>query len=411
MIYSAVMEVLPELLSPAGNLEKLYVAVSYGADAVYLSGERFGLRAGAGNFSLAEITEGTAFCKARSVKVYVTLNMFFHDEDFDGLAEYLSFLEAEKIDGVIVSDLGAVEFVRTHSKLPIHLSTQSSCLNSSAAAFWRDFGISRIVTGRELSIAEACVIKERSGLEIEMFIHGAMCMAYSGNCVISNYTAGRDSNRGGCNQSCRYPYQRSVRRGLEIISAEKPARHFLSSKDMIGVREVPLFIAGKIDSLKIEGRMKSPLYVAATTAAYRRALNVAKTGNFKPSDVAAAESMLESIPHRDYIPGAFTAAPGNDSTYTPPAGGDTSGQFAGIVLDRDSELLSIRAHSVVGRGSIIDFISFDGTVVPHKLELVLDKDGCALKRTRPGEVFQTPINQQLSNLPRYTVARTGACAV
>jgi len=175
------MSFIPELLAPAGNLEKLKVAVLYGADAVYLSGQRFGMRAGADNFTNADIERGMRFAKAHGVKVYVTINTFFHDEDFEGLADFCHFLEAQGVAGAIVSDLGVVEYIRNCSNVEVHVSTQSSCLNSEAAKVWRDAGATRLVVGRELSIQQTQRIKESVGVEVEMFIHGARCMAYSGH--------------------------------------------------------------------------------------------------------------------------------------------------------------------------------------------------------------------------------------
>ena len=211
-------QAIPELLAPAGNLEKLKIAVLYGADAVYLAGPCFGLRAGTDNFSDEEMEEGVAFAHQRGVKVYVTLNSFPHDEELLNLPDYVKFLESCGVDAVIVSDAGMLSVAQRHSNLAIHLSTQASCLNSQAAVLWKNLGVKRIVLGRELSIDQARVIRERAGIEVEMFIHGSMCMAYSGNCIISNYTLGRDSNRGGCAQSCRFSYS------IREIKKEQRAR-------------------------------------------------------------------------------------------------------------------------------------------------------------------------------------------
>ena len=191
------MRTASEILAPAGNLEKLKVAVLYGADAVYIGGQKYGLREASENFTYDEIREGVEFAHQHQSKVFVVLNGFLHDSDLETLPEFLSFLENVGVDAVIVSDLGVIATVRKFSNLEIHLSTQASCLNVEAAKFWKDQGVKRVVLGREVSIPEAALIKRESGLEVELFIHGSMCMAYSGNCVISNYTQGRDSNRGG----------------------------------------------------------------------------------------------------------------------------------------------------------------------------------------------------------------------
>ena len=196
-----------ELLAPAGNLQKLKSAVLYGADAVYLAGPRFGLRGASDNFSDHELQQSVEFAHSRNCKVYVTLNAFLHESDMVSLPEYVEFLAECKVDAVIVADLGVMSVVQERSEIPIHLSTQASCLNLESAKAWKDLGVKRIILGREVSIDQAARIRKESGLEVEMFIHGAMCMAFSGNCTISNYTAGRDSNRGGCIQRCRFSYQ------------------------------------------------------------------------------------------------------------------------------------------------------------------------------------------------------------
>ena len=198
---------VPELLAPAGSLEKLKVAVSYGANAVYLGGQKFGLRSAAENFTIEELEEGVAFAHERNAQVYVVLNSFFHDKDFDTLDEFIKELERLKVDALIVSDPGVISHISKNSNLEIHLSTQASCLNVESAKMWKRLGVTRVVLGREVTVAEAGKIKRESGLEVEMFVHGSMCMAYSGNCVISNYTQGRDSNRGGCAHSCRFDYK------------------------------------------------------------------------------------------------------------------------------------------------------------------------------------------------------------
>ena len=215
----------PELLAPAKNLERLKVAIAYGADAVYLGGQKYGLRTRADNFTDYDLEIGVAFAHQHDAKVYVTLNAFLHDADFEGLEKYCQFLESIGVDAVIVSDLGVLRVVQ-HSNLNIHLSTQASCLNSYAARLWKEMGVKRLIVGRELSIAEAGLIR-RSGIDVEMFAHGAMCMAYSGHCTISNFTAGRDSNRGGCIQSCRLPYHLQSKNPRPLMGED-----FVSSKEM-----------------------------------------------------------------------------------------------------------------------------------------------------------------------------------
>ena len=222
---------VPELLSPAGSLEKLKVSISYGADAVYCGGQKFGLRSAADNLTYQELEEGVNFAHEKNAKVFVVLNSFLHDQDLEELPSFVRFLEEVGVDAVIVSDLGVVRTVRSVSKIPIHLSTQASCLNIQSALFWKKMGVQRIVLGREVSLEEASQIKKETGLEIELFIHGSMCMAYSGNCVISNYTSGRDSNRGGCAHSCRFEY---TLEGKEDSGNKKELKSFFMSSKVSG---------------------------------------------------------------------------------------------------------------------------------------------------------------------------------
>ncbi|RLA64170.1 MAG: U32 family peptidase, partial [Epsilonproteobacteria bacterium] len=243
-----------ELLAPAGNLEKLKVTVSYGCDAVYLGGEKFGLRSAADNFTNSELEEGVSFAHERGVKVYVVLNSFLYDKDLEELPPFLAFLEQLQVDAVIVSDLGVLKTVKELTNIPIHLSTQASCLNIEAGKLWKKMGAKRLILGREVSILEAAKIKRETGLEVELFIHGSLCMAFSGNCVISNYTMGRDSNRGGCAHNCRFEYSMD-------FGDKKVNSFFMSSKDLMGISQIPEFFLNEIDSIKVEGRMKTHLYV------------------------------------------------------------------------------------------------------------------------------------------------------
>ncbi len=244
---------VPELLAPAGSLDKLKVAIDYGADAVYLAGLKFGLRSAAENFTTQELEEGVKYAHERGAKTYVVINGFLHDEDLAELPEFVKLLEELGVDAIIASDLGVIQTIKKHSSTPIHLSTQASCLNVSSAKFWKKQGVERVVLGREVSIKEAGKIKREAGVEVEMFVHGSMCMAYSGNCVISNFTQGRDSNRGGCAHSCRFEYS------LKFENEEEKRRaYFMSSKDLNGLAHLEEFIKEGIDSIKGGGKDEKP---------------------------------------------------------------------------------------------------------------------------------------------------------
>lgn len=300
---------LPELLAPAGDLEKLKVAIAYGADAVYLGGQEFGLRAFAGNFSLEEIREGVNYAHGKGARVHVTLNIFPHNQDLVGLPEYVLALESIGVDAVIVSDPGVIALVRqTAPNLPIHLSTQANTTNWAAAQFWLQQGIERIILARELSLAEIREIKEKTGGELEVFAHGAMCISYSGRCLLSNYMAGRDSNRGQCAQACRWSYG--------LVEEKRPGQYFpieeddrgtyvFNSQDLCLIEYLPQLLATGISSLKIEGRMKSVHYVATVVQAYRAALDA--YGKDPEGYVFNQNLLLEiaKVSHREYTTGFF----------------------------------------------------------------------------------------------------------
>lgn len=262
----------PELLAPAGNLEKLKFAVHYGADAVYIGGEKYGLRSNADNFTFAEMEEAVAFASRYGAKVYVAANIYAHEDDLPGLDDYLRRLEAIGIAAIIAADPAVVETARRVAPgLAVHLSTQQSTLNWQAAAFWKREGISRIVLAREATLDEIREIKARVDVEIEAFIHGAMCSAVSGRCVLSNHFTDRDSNRGGCCQSCRWAYDlREAERSL-LRSGDAPFT--MSAKDLSMLAHLPELIEAGIDSFKIEGRMKTMHYVATVVQVYRQAID------------------------------------------------------------------------------------------------------------------------------------------
>ncbi len=374
----------PEVLAPAGNLFKLKTAVRYGADAVYCAGRRFGLRSAADNFTAAELHQGCAFAHARGASVYVVLNAFLFDDELSALPPFLAELEEAGVDAVIVSDLGVVETVRRHSRLAIHLSTQSSTLNAAAARFWRSRGVSRIVLGREVAIEEAGRIKRQAGVEVELFIHGAMCMAYSGNCTISNYTAGRDSNRGGCIQSCRFRYTLARER-----DGAGPEGHFFSSKDLRGLELMDRFVAAEIDSLKIEGRMKSALYTATAAASYRAARDAAigQAPRFA-AELALAE--LDAMSHRDYTTGNLDAPAGADSVYSHAEESSATHDMLGHVLEVTGEYTAIYLKNPLRAGQEVQLLREDGGIVALDTRALRGLDGRTLALAHANRVVLLP---------------------
>ncbi len=385
------MHSVPELLAPAGSLEKLKVAILYGANAVYLGGQKFGLRTAADNFTSAELEEGAIFAHERGAKVYVVLNSFLHDSDLTELPIFLELLDELKIDAVIVSDLGVIETIKQYSDIEIHLSTQASCLNTEAALLWKEMGVKRIVLGREISLADAKEIREASGLEIEMFIHGSMCMAYSGNCVISNYTQGRDSNRGGCAHSCRFEYSLDFN-NIENASNEEVKAYFMSSKDLEGIRALPEFIEAGIDSVKVEGRMKSHHYAGTISKVYSDALaQYQKSGDIISKNILEWEEELRKITHRDYTLGSLKEPAGADSIYTEREHETPDYVVAGIVLEvvEGSHLL-VEVRSAFYPGSTLELVPFNDPCIEFKADFLTETDGSKCEKSRPGILLKTP---------------------
>lgn len=371
----------PELLSPAGNLEKLKIACLYGADAIYIGGQNFGLRSGADNFSFEEIEEGSSFCKKFKVKLYVVLNAFLHNKDLIGIADYVKFLEKVGVDALIVSDLGVITNIKKNCSIAIHLSTQASCLNSSSASVWKDLGVQRIITGRELSVAEGGKIKRETGLEVEMFIHGAMCSAYSGHCSISNYTAGRDSNRGGCKQSCRFDYK---------LDNSSETTSLMSSKDLNGVRTLDAFIEEGIDSVKVEGRMKSNLYVAASCKGYRNMIDAHDNLNNEiqlESAQKQALADLELYPNRGYTEASLVSPAGEDSIIKHSNLKHNKFTYAGTIFSTAAKKAWIQLRNPVKKGDTIQIISLEGKNIDIELNTFKNFKGQTIERARQDQVI------------------------
>lgn len=373
----------PELLAPAGNLEKLKLAILYGADAVYLGGKSFSLRSAADNFSEEEIIEALEFVHSRGKKAYIVLNSFLHDREIENLPPFVRFLESAGIDGVIASDLGVVSVVKKHSSLPLHLSTQASCLNSEAAMFWRDQGVKRVVLGREVSLEDAHNIKAKSGLEIEMFIHGAMCMSYSGHCVMSTYTHERDSNRGGCAHNCRFFYE------LENDQGEKKRAFFYSSKDLMGLPLLEDFVKAGVDSLKIEGRMKGHHYVGTIIKAYAQTLRLLKTqGHLSEEQKNAAVAELSKIAHREYTYGGLLGPAGADSVYEGRENDKGGHEVCGVVLEVQGEHMLVEVKAPFEVGSSMELVPFVEENVIFPCPEMFSISGETVSRTKPGSLIR-----------------------
>lgn len=301
----------PELLAPAGSLSKLKVAIDYGADAVYLGGNRLNLRAFADNFDDDQIREGVAYAHERGRKVYMTLNVFPHNDDMKGLEDYLLGIRALGIDALIVADPGIIMTCQeVIPDMELHLSTQANNVNYKSAIFWHKNGVKRIVLARELTLVEIrdLIAKTPDTLEIEAFVHGSMCMAYSGRCLLSSYMTGRDANRGACAQPCRYKYylveEKRLDQPMEIQEDERGS-YIMNSKDMCMIEHIPELMASGIVSFKIEGRMKSEYYVAAIVKAYREAIDAYLADPEHYQYDPKWMELLQKVSHRKYYTGFY----------------------------------------------------------------------------------------------------------
>ena len=336
-----------ELLAPAGDLERLKWAFRYGADAVYLGGEKFSLRSMAKNFTLDEIKEGVEFAHNLNKKVYVTVNIVFHEDDIEDLVDYLKKLEEYKVDAIIASDMFILDLLKENNiNLEFHLSTQSSCLNKESANFFKKEGVKRVVLARECSKNDIVDIIKSTGIDTEVFIHGAMCMAYSGRCTLSNYMTNRDSNRGACAQICRWVFDLYDEK--EKIN-DKTDFSF-SPKDLSMLKFIPDLIDIGVTSLKIEGRMKSIYYLATLLSVYRKVIDDCYNGKYEYSK--EDELILERVANRDSLPQYFDKKPSVNEQYYIGREENSNQDFLGVVLDYDKDnkeiVIEQRNHFKVG---------------------------------------------------------------
>ncbi len=332
-----------ELLAPAGDLEKLKAAVVYGADAVYFGGEMFSLRAGAGNLTIEEMREGTAFAHERGAKCYLTVNIFAHNEDVDELKAYLQRLKTVDIDAFIVSDPGVMELIwDAMPDAEIHLSTQANMTSYTTANFWRKMGVKRLVLARELTFKEIREIREKlpEDTELEAFVHGAMCISYSGRCLLSNFMIERDANRGQCAHPCRWKYSLvEEKRPGEYYPVEEDERgtYILNSRDLCMIEHIPDIVDAGIMSAKIEGRMKSVFYVATIVHAYRRAIDAYFDD---PENYRVDPKWLEEVKkvsHREFTTGFFYNQPTNRDQNYQTSAYTREYSFVGVVREYDEK--------------------------------------------------------------------------
>ena len=362
-------------------MEKCKIALRYGADAVYLGGKMFGLRAFANNFSIEEIAEAAAYAHGLGKKVYVTVNIFAHNEDLARLPDYLLELQQAGVDALLISDLGVWNVARqTVPEMPLHVSTQANTSNWAAVQAWKALGAERVVLARELSLEEIREIGTRTDVELEAFVHGAMCISYSGRCLLSSYLTGRDGNRGACAQACRWEYSLIEKNrsdeGFDIEEDER-GTYVMNSKDLCLIDHIPDLIEAGICSLKIEGRMKSIHYVATVVSVYRKAIDAYWNDPKKYQVTDEWRQELEKVSHRPYTKGFAFGKPGSDGQVYTTSSYEQTHDFVGIVLeyDADAKRAYIEQRNNVKNGEVLELLMPDGELFPLTLEDMRNADG------------------------------------
>lgn len=383
----------PELLAPAGDREKLKTAVLYGADAVYLGVRDFSLRERAKNFAADELPEAVSFAHAHGVKLYLTVNVYPHEEHLPALRELLAAAAAAGVDAFIIADAGVFRLAKEIApQVARHISTQASSTNSEAARFWQEQGAARVILGREVSLADCAKIAAQTTAELEIFVHGAMCMAYSGRCLLSSFLTGRSANLGDCAQPCRWQYQlvEERRPGAPLpLEEDRWGSYILNSKDLCLIELLPEILAAGISSLKIEGRMKSAYYVANVTRIYRRALDACWRAFERAEEKTAAgcrqyyafdpdwTAELQKVSHRQYCTGFALRPPGPgdyvyDSSYS-----FRGYDFAAVALGYDQKLrrLHIEQRNHLALGDTVEILLPEGDVRPLPIRAIWREDG------------------------------------
>lgn len=373
-----------ELLAPAGDLEKLKFAIIYGADAIYLGGEKLSLRAGSKNFSMDEIKEGIKFAHQRGKKIYIACNILVHNEDIEGAGEYFNKLEEIGADAFIISDPSFIKLAKKFApNTEIHLSTQANMTNFLSADFWYEQGVKRMVPARELSLRELSEIKRKSNpnIEIEMFAHGAMCISYSGRCLMSNFMTGRDANKGDCAQPCRWNYSlvEEKRPGeyFPVVEDER-GTYFFNSKDLCLIREINQIIEANIDSIKIEGRMKTLYYVASIVRCYRKAIDdYYKNPDSYEFDENLMDELLK-VSHRDFTTGFFYGKDNmTDSQNYSSSSYIRNYDFTGVVIyyDKEKKLSKVEQRNKFIVGEKVEIIGPNKDTIYCEIKAILDENG------------------------------------
>ena len=383
---------MTELLAPAGDLERLKIALLYGADAVYLGGKDYSLRANAKNFSLEEMAEACRFAHQLHKKIYVTVNIVFHNKNLDGLADYLQDLKNIGVDAVIVSDIIGVKLA-IQKGLEVILSTQASLLNYEAINFWKNLGVKRFVLGREATRDDIIRIKKETNVELECFIHGAMCTSISGKCVLSNYCTNRDANRGGGAQICRW-----------VFKTDGPDFTFMS-KDLNMVTYLEDMINIGVDSFKVEGRMRSIYYIATVIKCYRKIIDKIKAKSLTIQDQKYYELILNRVANRDTMPQFYHKFPGVNESYFQDRVEVSNQDFLGIVLDYDEKKQEIilEQRNYFKKGDIVEFIGPNIDNITYTINTILNEDNEEIDVARhPQMIVKLPFKKRLD---KYSMMR------
>ena len=397
-----------ELLAPAGDMERLRMSLAYGADAVYLAGTDFGMRSFAGNFTPEELKQAVALCHSRGVAIHVTCNTMPRNGEIARMPEWLEYLQELGVDAAILADVGVLSLLKKHApRVKAHISTQASVSNYQAAAAWYELGASRVILARELSLDEIREIRAKTPreLEIEAFVHGAMCVSYSGRCLLSNYMTGRDANRGACAQPCRYQYA--------LVEEKRPGEYFpigedaggayiMNSKDMCMIDHIPELIDAGLDSLKIEGRAKSAYYAAVVTGAYRHAIDAALEG--RPLDPVWRDE-VEKVSHRPYSTGFYFGEPGQHTSHSRYV---RDWQIMAVVTSCAPDGTALcELRNKLSAGDELELVGPGLKPVPVTVEGLTDGDGLPIPEARKPQMpfyFRLPIQAPpLSLLRRKAV--------
>lgn len=400
-----------ELLAPAGNMEKMKMALLYGADAVYMAGKAFGLRAYGGNFDREELKEAVEYAHNLGKKVYITVNIIPRNEDLEGLDEYLKYLQLIHVDAVLVADMGVFDVCREAAPaLPIHISTQASAANWRTIRRWKEMGASRVVLAREVSVKEMADIHKKVDVELEVFGHGALCISWSGRCLLSNYfTNGkRQSNRGECIQACRFKYSvmEESRPGQYFpIEEDEHGTYIFNSKDLCMIDHIPELIEAGVASLKIEGRMKSVYYVAAVVAAYRKAIDAyyEKGADFEVLPEWRAE--LEKVSHRPYTTAFAYQNPDHTAQEYVKSQPEQSYDFIGLVLKEGTETgtVIVQQRNHFKTGETVEVLTPHGDVFPLQIGALRNGEG-EIVEAAPHPLEELVMETD-ADLPAYTILR------